>query len=121
VTFYINSGDCINKKQLYGVYRIDIAGGADGGYEMTGRRSGADGTLAGVLAQYGGPNAVERQGDGYILWYHRPDDTDKRMWFEVKENELTQRMGIVCLCDGEGVTAEETEAVGQFAAAAKNL
>lgn len=106
VTFYIDGEDCVNKKQLYGVYRIDIAGGNAAAFEMTAREEGG-GRLSDVLDQYGGPDAVESEGDGYILWYCRPDDPDKRMWFEVKDGELTYRMGMVCLCEGGGVGAEE--------------
>jgi beta-lactamase regulating signal transducer with metallopeptidase domain len=83
VTFYLN--------ETGGVYRIDVYGSC----EMTGRES-SDGTLAGVLTQYGGPNAVENDGDTYILWYYSPEDSNKQMWFEVKDGELTKRMGIVC-------------------------
>jgi hypothetical protein len=84
VTFYLN--------ETGGVYRIDVYGSC----EMTGRES-SDGTLAGVLTQYGGPNAVENDGDTYILWYYSPEDSNKRMWFEVKDGELTKRMGLSAL------------------------
>lgn len=87
VTFYLN--------ETGGVYRIDVYGSC----EMTGRES-SDGTLAGVLAQYGGPNDVQSDGDVYTLWYYSPEDSNKRMWFEVKDGELTKRMGIVSL-DGQ--------------------
>ena len=101
VTFYLDSPECIEKKNLHGVYRIDVYSAFS---EMAGRGPHS-GTLDGVLLQYGKPNAVERNGDNYILWYYRPDDTDKRIWFEVKDGELTKNMGIVCVCDGEGVAA----------------
>jgi hypothetical protein len=116
VTFYIDGEDCVNNKQLYGVYRIDIAGGNAAAFEMT-TGEGGGGRLSDVLDQYGGPDAVEREGDSYILWYCRPDDPDKRMWFEVKDGELTYRMGMVCLCEGGGVGAEEAaeQLAGSFA------
>lgn len=98
VTFYLDGSQCVDKKGLRGVYRIDVYGDC----EMTGREI-SDGTLTGVLSQYGGPNAVERDGNSYILWYYRPDDSDKRMWFEVKYGELTKRMGIVCLCESDDI------------------
>lgn len=82
VTFYLDAAS--------GVYRIDVYGDC----EMTGRKT-SDGTLSGVLTQYGGSNAVEQEGDNYILWYYNPSDSNQRMWFEVKDGELTKRMGIV--------------------------
>lgn len=85
VTFYLQDD---------GVYRIDLSGESGSGFEMTGREQG-DGTLAGVLAQYGGPNAVDRDGDRYTLWYYSPQDADNRLWFEAENGELTYRMGIV--------------------------
>ncbi|MDR1134668.1 MAG: M56 family metallopeptidase [Clostridiales Family XIII bacterium] len=98
VKFYLNNPEIIEKKGISGVWRIDVVGRC----EMAGRSSEeADGTLSGLLAQYGRPNAVERGSDNYIIWYLRPDDNNKRMWFEVKENELTYRMGIVCSYDDE--------------------
>jgi hypothetical protein len=122
VTFYIDGEDCVNKKQLYGVYRIDIAGGNAAVFEMTAGEGGG-GRLSDVLDQYGGPDAVEREGDSYILWYRRPDDPDKRMWFEVKDGELTYRMGTVCLCEGGGVGAEEAaeQLAGSLAYADGNI
>jgi beta-lactamase regulating signal transducer with metallopeptidase domain len=122
VTYYLNGNDCIYKKQLHGVYRIDINAGNAGASGMAGGgmgREGTPGALEGVLDEYGGPNGVERIGGGYILWYHRPDDADKRLWFEVKGGELTGRMGIVCLCEGEGVTA--ADAVEQLVGSVTNV
>lgn len=82
VTFFLKGEE--------GVYRIDVRGGC----EMVGRSTGADGTLSGVLNQYGGPNAVEQEGKKHILWYYSHEDSHKRLWFEVENGELTGRMGI---------------------------
>jgi len=81
VTFYLSAAG--------EVYRIDVYGDC----EMRGRDT-PDATLAGVLTVYGGPDAVERIDDSYVLWYFSPEDSNKRMWFEVKDGELTMRMGI---------------------------
>lgn len=72
------------------VIRIDT----DMGCEMTGKDQ-PEGSLAGVLAHYGGPNEVEQVEDRYLLWYYLPEHPEQRMWFEVYEEELTMRMGIL--------------------------
>ena len=102
VTFYLDSTTgyiaSSSTAAANGVYRIDVYGDC----EMTGRES-SDGTLAGVLSQYGGPNDVASDGDVYTLWYYSPEDSHKHMWFEVKDGELTKRMGIVSL-DGQSAS-----------------
>ena len=103
IMFYFDNPSIIEKKGLHGIWRIDLIGNG----EMAGVSGDDAGTLAGVLREYGGPNEVERNGNIYTLWYFSPDDSDKRMWFEVENGELNRRMGIVCVCEGDGISANQ--------------
>ncbi len=93
-----------------GVYRIDVSGDC----EMTGRED-SEGTLSGVLTQYGGPNVVAQEGDGYILWYYSPDNANQRIWFEVKNGALTKRMGIVDISVAYGAPVSAGAQAGEVA------
>ncbi len=102
VTLYLDDPQVMEKKGFGGVYRMDLVGDGD---MAAGPYNAGTGTLAGILAHYGGPDEVARSGDVYTLWYYSPEDSDRRMWFEVQDGALTMRMGIVCVCEGDGISA----------------
>lgn len=78
-------------KGAEGVCRIDVLGF---GAEFIGKNN-TEKNLAGVLAAYGPPTEIEEQSETQIYWYIDPADPTRRMWFEVQENELTGRMGLL--------------------------